>query len=321
MQKRYDHIIVDTNNMFHANHHAFSHLTHTVGKANLITGGIWGSIKAFDRLRERFLSKDGTIWALFDNAKSKSNMRRKIDPDYKMNRKKMPTSFYRALDYFRMILLHHTDGDYVVYETGYESDDIVPVILSKIPTDVNVLLVSEDLDWSRLIAYQKRPIDQYMKKQVFDKSTFHRIYGFLPSEDRIILYKVIRGDSVDNIPKGVERMPSKILLRLLDDCKDVFEVKENLEILPYMTDTWKSRILQNFPRLRLNHQLVSFLHLTERDIDDYIYPCSYRSNYLKVMYESLGFDIEKIDMRVAKQFHKDRESFDNFWTKPSFGRK
>ena len=302
MDMKYDHIIVDTNNVFHANHYAFNKLTYKVKNAIVQTGGIYGSLLFFNRMREKYLKDNGSIWALFDNAKSKINNRKGIDPSYKANRKKMPKSFYRSLDYFRLILLNHTDGDYAVYETGYEADDIAPVIVQKIPRDKHILIVSEDMDWSRLIDWDDRVIHQYMKKEVFTRKKFCEKYHFTPTEDKIVLYKTIRGDSVDNIPIGVRGLPSKILYRLLDDHKDIFKVYENIKSLDYVSDLWREKIIEAFPRLRLNYQLVSFMNLRDNCTNDYISRCFFQPHYLKAIYESLGFNISKIDPRVSEFF-------------------
>lgn len=322
-ERSYDHILIDTNNTFCANHYAFSNLSYKVKNSIIQTGGIYGSVLAFQRLRKRFLKEDGTMWALFDNAKSMVNVRKTIDPEYKLNRTKMPKSFYRSLDYFRLIQLSYSNSEYVVYETGYEADDIAPVIIRKIPTDKKILVVSEDLDWSRLIGYQGRTVHQYMKKMVFDQSKFNEHYGFLPTVDKIVLYKIIRGDKVDNIPKGIKGLPTKALMQLIDDYKNIFEIKENLEIIPYLSEHWKEVITKNFSRLTLNHQLVSFLSLSDKDINQFIFKCKYQPKVLKILYESLGFNIEKIDERIysTRRKKKTGNSFDDFWHHPTIPRK
>ena len=326
IERKYDHIIVDTNNVYYANYYVFNDLTYQIKNSVIITGGVYGSILAFQRLRKRFLKEDGILWALFDNAKSKTNIRKTIDPDYKLDRHKMPKSFYRALDYFRMIQMNHSFNQKIVYETGYESDDIAPVIIRKIPKDQSILVVSEDLDWSRLIDYQGRTVHQYMKKEIFDATAFKKKYEFSPSENKIVLYKVIRGDKVDNIPKGIKGLPTKILLQLIDDFKDIFEVHEQVSIIPYLTDHWKQVIKDNFPRLALNHQLVSFIPLSDTDVDNYISDCKYSPKVLKIFYESLGFKIRGVDERLSNDLRRfDKKltgnSFDDFWTRPSYPRK
>lgn len=317
MEHKYDNILVDVNNLFHKYHHALNNLTYKVKNAIIVTGGIYGSLKFIDRTRKEYLAPNGKMWFLFDNAKSKIHMRQTIDPEYKMNRKKMPKTFYRSLDYLRFILLNHTDGDYTVYETGYEADDIAPVIVNRIPVKESILIVSEDMDWCRLIDYEGRTVHQYMKKTIFDTNKFLQVYEFSPTEDHVVLFKTIKGDDSDNIPKGVEYFPTKYLLRLIDDYKDIYEVKENLSVISYLPDKWKEKIQENFPRLNLNYQLVSFVNLTDNKIDDYIFPCRYRPNFLKTVYESLGFNIDTMDNRVYESIQNEKASkpvdFFTFW--------
>jgi 5'-3' exonuclease len=165
-----------------------------------------------------------------------------------------------------------------------------------------------------------------MKKKVFDKREFNNRFNFKPNDNRVVLYKTIRGDSVDNIPAGIPNFPTKKLVRLVEDYKDIFDVIDNLEIIPYLTPTWREKIRKNEPRLRLNHQLVSFIPISDDYLQQFTFACKFRPKNLAVLYESLQFTISKIDERVVDYaqptHHKAQEEpKDSFFRVPKAYRK
>lgn len=316
----YKNIVIDGNNLFHRNHEKLKHMTYTVGNNSVVTGGIYGSIRSVWSLERKFLesSDDATIFILFDNAKSKENMRKEIDPSYKLNRESKPPEFYRAIDYFRFILLHSAKNYVVVYGTGYEADDIAPVVLNFIKNGDTTLVVSEDLDWARLINFGGRTVHHHMKGKVYNKSTFNKEYDFEPSESKIVLYKSIRGDTSDNIPVGVPHMKEKDVIEIVEGVEDVFELLEVVDELDFLSSNMRQKIKDNAARLKLNHQLASFIPLEHKDIENHIFRGWYNPSVLLRTYEALGFNVEEFDKRVKDYIDNKYQSYnkDDFFTTP-----
>jgi hypothetical protein len=314
---KYDFVIVDSNNWYYRNYEIHKEKTHQVGLKTIVTGGIQGFLKSFEKWKRDFTHEDTIFYFLFDNATTKSNLRQQmIDPAYKENRKQRPKSFYRSIDYLRLILENYDNNLYCIYGTGYEADDIVPYVLKNIPKDSNKLLISEDLDWSRLIS---KNIHQYMKKEIFDDKRFLQKYGFKPTLDKIVLYKTIKGDSSDGIPIGVERFPTKKLIRLVDDYKDIYDVFDNLNIIDYLNETWKNKFKEKKNRLILNYQLVSFFKLDEKFVKECTSKGQYRPEQLKIIYKSLGFKLDEIDKRVytyLKEKEAKKKGYNGFLKPP-----
>jgi len=299
MNKKYDHIIIDTNLLYYKNYSTHEDLTYEVKGKKIVTGGIYGSIISIKKLIRDFLGEYGTVWCVFDNATSKQNMRqRMIDPTYKVSRKKRSKPFYRSLDYLRLILMNYDSNIKVIYGTGFEADDLVPNILKEISFNDSILLVSEDLDWSRLIEYNKRPIHQFMKKQVFDGIKFNNKYNFFPTNNKVSMYKAIKGDKSDDIPIGIPRVPTKKVIELIEAYKDIYDLIENIRYTNILTDKWKKDFSDNRSRLRLNYQLVSFIPVDQSYFKQFVTKGKYRPSYLKRLYESLGFKIRTFDSRV-----------------------
>lgn len=292
----YDVIIIDSNNWYHRNFETHKDMTHKVGEKTIVTGGIYGFLQSVKKWRRNFSHSDTKFYFLFDNPTTKSNLRQQmIDPHYKENRKKRPKSFYRSIDYLRLILENYDNDFYCIYGTGYESDDIAPYVLKKIPQDKKVLLISEDMDWSRLISEN---VHQYMKDRIFTKKEFQNKYGFIPTLNSIVLYKTIRGDKVDDIPIGLSNLPEKILLKLIDNYKDIYDILDNLKTIRFLSELWQKRFIENRDRLILNHQLVSFFKIQESYLNECTSKGKYKPEQLKILYESLGFDIYDFDKRV-----------------------
>ncbi len=313
----YDYILIDSNLWYHRNFEVHKDLLHKVGEKTIVTGGIYGFLQSIRKWRRSFSHSDTKFYFLFDNPTTKSNIRQQmIDPSYKENRKKRPKSFYRSIDYLRLILESYDNDFYCIYGTGYESDDIVPYILKKVPLESKVLLISEDMDWSRLISEN---VHQYMKGEVYTSSKFQKKYGFKPTLNSVVLYKVIRGDSVDDIPIGLPNFPSKLLLKLIDNYKDIYDVLDNLKRIRFLNELWRGRILESRERLILNHQLVSFFKIQESYVKECTNKGKYKPEQLKILYESLGFNLYDVDKRVYT-YYKEKElkkkGYDDSFLKP-----
>jgi 5'-3' exonuclease len=175
----------------------------------MVTGGIFTSLKMIQRIEREYLDTDGRIYFLFDNALSGESRRKEIDPDYKVNRKKRDAQFYRGLDYLQMVLMHYQKGYRVSRRPSFEADDLVAPILESFGNNqYSVLLVSNDLDWSRAINNNTHWMTRKDHQDIiYTKDKFYEDFGFYPGLNEVCLYKSIRGDPSDNIPPGVKNIP------------------------------------------------------------------------------------------------------------------
>lgn len=325
INQKYDNLVFDVNNYYHKSYHVYKDLTQEIGNKHIMTGGIYGFIRTLKKCEREFLKEGGSIYFLFDNPDSKKDTRQlSIDPNYKADRKKYSQPFYRGLDYLRLVLMNYHNNSTVVYGTGFEADDLAPNILNKIDDNESTLVFSDDLDWARLIGYKNKTVHLYMKKKIFDKKAFNEKYNFMPNENKVTLYKVIKGDTSDNIPVGIPHLSTKIVEKLIGDYNDIFEVIENIETIPYLNDDWKRKIVERKARLRLNHQLVSFIPVSDDYLKQFTFKSKFKPKSLMVLYKSLGFDFIKLDERLKnfidnnkeKQYNREEESNDTFFKVP-----
>lgn len=321
----YQSIIIDGNNLYNRNYHVNKNLTFIMDDGTeLITGGIFGFMRSLGKLRRKYLSDHGKFYILFDNHASKANMRREVDSNYKKNRKKKPKSFYRSIELLQQILLHYDNDIVLIYRTDYEADDLVkPVIASVISEYDRILLVSDDLDWARMMGYEGRPIEWLAGGKIYNAVNFEEKYGYYPSENNIVMWKTFRGDTVDNIPVGVPGIRKEIIFKLMEDCSDIFDIMLHIDRIDYL-GIWKERIKEAETRLKLNHQLVSFIGIGKEELEEFVYGCEYRPNNLKIFYDALGFNIKTFDLRVYNDLEKKKEKVksleDDFFKQPEIKR-
>ena len=307
MSGKYASILIDGNNMFYKSYKKLYHLTTTVDGQKIITGGIYGFIKSLLRLKREFLSEGGRFYILFDNCNSKDHQRKEVDPDYKIGRSH-ERSFYKSLELLQYVLMHYSDDITMIYRSNYEADDFVKPLLLDIPKTQNVLLVSEDRDWARMIEFEGRVIHWYAKRRVYDRAQYFLEFGYKPSEQTVVMEKTIRGDKSDNIPAGVPNIKGKTVIQLINQFDNVYDMVQEVDNCDYVSELMKDRIKENEARLRLNFQLVSFAGVSHEEMNSFTYQCRFDPKTLNIAYKSMGFDTS-FDPRMKRFEKKKRKGF------------
>lgn len=299
---KYDRILIDVSNMYYRAFSVSQNLTAEVDGELMSTGGIYTVLKMFKRIREAYLAENGRIFYLFDNATSSDQRRKEIDPEYKANRAKQDPVFYRGLDYLYLVLQVLNDGDRLIRRPGSEADDLVyPVLKSFGDKGYNVLLISNDLDWSRSMSEKVHWMirDHATKKDViYTQETYKEKFGFVPSNDTVCLFKAIKGDDSDNIPVGVKNLKTETVLDIIRQAQSVENLYIHLAELD-LSDKWKQAFEENKGRVLLNYQLVSFQELTVSETREFTEITAFNKKVLGMLYRTLKFNAEKLDSRFV----------------------
>jgi 5'-3' exonuclease len=265
----------------------------------MVTGGIYTSLRMIQRIESNYLSDNGRIYFLFDNPSSGEVRRKDIDPDYKINRKKQDPLFYRGLDYLQLVLRSYRDGYRVIQRPETEADDLVfPILKSFEGRNHFVLLVSNDMDWSKAIEDKVHwMVHSSDKNIVYDKYLFFNKYGFYPGHNEVCLYKALRGDTSDNIIAGVKGIPEKVVLEIIHQVKSVQNMFLKLNDIQ-IDEQWKRAIRQNKGRIKINIMLVDYQPLSMADVREHTIVSEFNKSILLMYYRIFGFDVDLIDSRL-----------------------
>jgi 5'-3' exonuclease len=271
------------------------------------------------RIEANYLSENGRLYFLFDNSSSVELRRKDIDPDYKINRGKQDRQFYRGMDYLQLALRSYKNGYRVIQIPDSEADDLVfPVLKSFEGRGHNVLLVSNDMDWSRDIGdHVSWLVHSGDKDIIYGKDLFYNKFGFYPGYDEVCLYKALRGDNSDNIVPGVKGIPEQVVLTIIrqtGSARNMFLRLDGIEI----ENQWKQAIRKNRGRIQLNLSLVGRRPLSESDVREHTVISAFDKRTLLMYYRILGFDINQIDPRLNKEdvSFKDGDLFGSFDSYP-----
>jgi 5'-3' exonuclease len=286
----------------------------------MVTGGIYTSLKIIQRIEVNYLSENGRLYFLFDNPSSGEIRRKDIDPDYKINRKKQDPQFYRGLDYLQLVLRSYKTGYRVIQRPESEADDLVfPILKSFEGHNHFVLLVSNDMDWSRAIEDKIHWLVHSGEKDVvYDRDLFFNKYGFYPGHNEICLYKALRGDISDNITAGVKGIPEHTVLEIIHQAKNVQNMFLKLSDIQ-IDEQWKKAIQQNKGRIQINLMLIDYQSLSIADVKEYTIISEFNKNMLLMYYRIFGFEANQIDPRLNCKEDKplrDEDFFNSFDSYP-----
>jgi len=295
---KYNYVVIDLHNI------ACSHY-YIIGKENKFKTNIKKyyneickrTMFSLRKYEKEFLSENGKMIILSDNPTSKENFRSQISDDYKATRKKHPDFFYKAVEYTKNILLSY-DEKYIQYYISFcEADDITKPFIESMNENESCLLISSDKDWARNIEYQNKKVHWFNKKDIYTCEKFFEVNKYYPSISSINIYKSIRGDDSDNIKPAIKNLKEEDLIRLIEDFKDVHEIIYKINSIDYLSDTFKKKFKDNERCLRINSQLVDFIDLDIKTIEDNKYVGRFKKNTLRAMYKSIGMP-DYFDRRV-----------------------
>jgi 5'-3' exonuclease len=317
---RYSRILVDVAGLYFRAFSTSQHIVTDVEGRRMVTGGIYTSLKMIQRIESMYLSENGRIYFLFDNPSSGEVRRKDIDPDYKINRKRQDPQFYRGLDYLQLVLRSYKDGYRVIQRPETEADDLIfPILKSFEGHNHFVLLISNDMDWSRAVEDKVHWLVHSNDKDIiYDKDLFFNKYGFYPGHNEVCLYKALRGDVSDNIIAGVKSIPEQVVLKIIHQVKSVQNMFLKLNDIQ-IDEQWKKAIQQNKGRIQINLMLIDYQPLSMADVREYTIISEFNKKVLLMYYRIFGFDINQIDPRLNCEEAKplrDEDFFNSFDSYP-----
>ena len=254
---------------------------------------------------------NSTIYFLFDNPKSKINVRKLIDDHYKSHRynEHIPKEFWDTLALLEMILQCYSNNYVIMRLNGCEADDLVyPLIKEKVNDKNKMLLISVDMDWSRALSLSEN-VHWFNYSELFwHREIFKQKYSFYPEGNKVKFFKTFRGDTSDDISPAVPNIPSKLLLYIMDTYDDINVFISSFNKNENIPEQWKIKILENRSKILSNYQLVDFVQI-EENIETYSFKCKENIPELRYWFKLLDLPFEN------RMIYKEEKS-SSFFKKP-----
>lgn len=230
-------------NKDHEKDHLYYHkILHSPG--GIYTNATYSFMTRLEKILE--IQKPSHLAVSFDM--TRNTFRRKIFPDYKMNRKDTPEPLKMQREYLPNMLMEM--GIMTFWSPDFEGDDIIGSLTEKFKKDINISILSGDHDMMQLVkpgvqlwymthsgqkakdmffAYTQGSTD-------FSLESYHLPEGVFPfSPESVVWDKGVRpeqipdlkglsGDSSDNIPgvKGISEEKASILIRKYGSVEQLF---------------------------------------------------------------------------------------------------
>lgn len=244
--------VVDFSWCLHRFRHAYSDLSYEVNGKIIPTGHIYGTFKFIAELSNNYKR---IILAVDSNP----TIRKEILSTYKSNRKKEESESFENYDV-------HKDSDNVlalccsfgnvlyIKEDGYEADDIIGTLIQKADKDWDFYFRDDDIlqnngNYNLCVTFGKEIHTGYpvsIRNHLVEK------YG-LDLDSLPILWKIVKGDSGDCIPIGIERFPTKILQKLCLDKRvqgNNVSFEAVIEVLLSAMDSYGQKVKEAVGQLR-----------------------------------------------------------------------
>ena len=264
--------VVDLSWVMHRYRYAYEDLSCKISGKRIPTGHIYGTYVFVKNLSSKYKR---VILAVDSNP----TLRKKILPSYKSNRIREVKDEFRDYNIHQdteevLAICTNFENVYYIKEEGYEADDIIGTLIKNADKDWDFYFHDDDIlqnigEYNLCVSYGKDLIiGEVFDRRKHIKEKYELDFNYLP-----LLWKVIKGDSGDCIPIGIERFPTKILKEL---CRDE-RLKDNnisfetcIEILKsYKSYTGKFNELIKelkpgsalYKKLEINYKLVKPMYL------------------------------------------------------------
>ncbi len=184
------------------------------------TSAVFGFAKTLLNLLERF--DPSHVAVVFDSPAP--TFRKKLFPDYKANRPKMPEPLASQLPMI-FSLLEAMSIPFLSVD-GYEADDIIATLSKRIDPQSSVRIVSGDKDLFQVVSdntHVIRPGKTGLLDEEVDPGTLQEKFGFGPAE--FVDYQALMGDPTDNVPgvPGVGEKTANKLIREFGSLEKIYD--------------------------------------------------------------------------------------------------
>ncbi|MFH1175591.1 MAG: DNA polymerase, partial [bacterium] len=256
-------IILDCNGLIHRAYHALPPLTTRGGEmVNAVYGFFTMFFKAVNELKPDF------VVAAFDLGGE--TFRHKQYEQYKAHREKADQELYQQIPIVQDILKSFAVP--IAAMRGVEADDIIGAIAEIAKSQMEVIVVTGDLDMLQLVEDGKVEVFAMRKGLtdvvLYNKEKVQERFGFDPQY--IPDFKGLKGDPSDNIP-GVPGIGDKTASELIKKFNTVEELYEKLELADFsaadIKEGVKKKLLENKEQAFISKNLALIRRNTKVDFN------------------------------------------------------
>lgn len=179
----------------------------------------------------------------------------------------MPKEFYNSVDLIKWYYMM-SDPKYACARINHvEADDLVKPFIEFARRDADArkipyraLLVTNDSDWCRFLDEDTDYLPQLYEESRNYKD-FRQQYGYFPSEEYIVLYKIVHGDKADNIKSAFPELDSDRKKIITDTCSSISELYTKLNEMSF-TKQEKIYIRDQEKQAKIAFQMVSLIPIS-----------------------------------------------------------
>lgn len=224
------------------------------------------SIEHLRKIRYKYKTVYSKIFMVQDNPLN-TLWRKKLYPEYKANRSSGTRYQGKRFNFGNLFIKFNNDilpkliemtqhQLNVVKINGAEADDVIAILTRKIPSYIDVYIISSDTDFLQLLdrryTYIYTQKGEYNNKKLGNKSAKYKL-----------LEKILSGDKSDNIPSCFGREYGRTRDELIEKCLNSTDFLNNL-----------LDIDQKFKeQYELNRTLIDFDYIPQDIQDDILTEC------------------------------------------------
>lgn len=252
-----NYFIIDALNLCHRSHNVNFDLKTGTGE---YSGMFFGFIRTIFSLKKKYRGyKFEVVWD------RKPIHKYKLQPDYKSGRSNLSSIVSKQIPDIQKFLENCGVNQY--YTENQEADDTIATLVSRYKDDANHIMVySNDKDLLQLVQDSKvtvfKPKVGNSPEIFYDEEAVKEKFGVSPK--LLPNFRSFDGDASDNI-KGVNRVPRKILAKLVNEYETIENVYKNIH-KEKLTDVQRKYIegsqkdiLRNFEIINLIRDLINVI--------------------------------------------------------------
>lgn len=260
-------------------------------------------IKEIDFLEKKFLDPEGNVFLLFDNPTSRDELkslfvplgsqsnRKSVDKEYKANRTANTPQFYASVDFIKYYYMINDSHYKTVRITNLEADDLVKPCLNYVEKlfgeGAKSLLVTDDSDWCRYLSNKVHYLPDLFKEPKTGE-VFLLEKGFPPTEEKIILEKILCGDKADNVKAVFPEIPLALKYMAIKEFDSIVDFLYKGPDKDYLEE-WKEILIDRRKEAQAAYQMLATIPVSE---EQFKYNCVIGRN-AKALLESFKKTVNK----------------------------